>query len=121
MLQEICLHISRIARIAAWLFAAAIVLLSVVPASLRPETSVPHAFEHVLIFAATGAAFGMAYDVRLAVLVARLVGFAGAVEVIQLFVPGRHGRLSDFLTDAAAISAAAVLASLAKPTLCKAD
>jgi VanZ family protein len=34
-----------------------------------------------------------------------LVIFAGTVEIAQLFVPGRHARLSDFIVDALAISA----------------
>ena len=31
-----------------------------------------------------------------------LVLFAGAIELAQLFVPGRHARLSDFVVDALA-------------------
>jgi VanZ family protein len=90
------------------------VVLSLVPPHLRPQTDVPHKLEHFLIFAATGTAFGLAYSVRLALLVTLLVAFAGAVEVAQFFVPGRHARLSDFLVDAVAIGAGSMVGSLVK-------
>ena len=45
---------SKIARIAAWLLTAAIVILSLVAPSLRPETNAPHSVEHFTIYAAAG-------------------------------------------------------------------
>ena len=86
-------------RISAWPLAAAIVVFSLVPPELRPITDVPHDLEHFAIFAATGLAFGLGYGPRYPVAIA-LVIFAGAIEVAQLFVPGRHARLSDFIVDA---------------------
>jgi VanZ family protein len=86
-------------RISAWLLAAAIVVLSLVPPDLRPVTNAPHALEHFVIFAATGLAFGIGYGPRYPIAIA-LVIFAGAIEVAQLFVSGRHARLSDFIVDA---------------------
>jgi hypothetical protein len=53
-----------VVRIVAWSLAATIVILSLVPSELRPETGVPHLFEHFLIFAVTGAAFGLGYEAR---------------------------------------------------------
>jgi len=50
------------ARIAAWGLATAIIVLSVVPPGLRPETGVPHSLEHFLIYAVTGCAFGLVYS-----------------------------------------------------------
>jgi len=90
-----------LARPLAWSLAALIVVLSLVPATLRPETSLPHSVEHFAIFWATGVAFAVGYSLTplLAVL---LVGFSGVVEVLQLFMPGRHARLSDFIVDALA-------------------
>jgi VanZ family protein len=103
------------ARISAWSLAAAIVVLSLVPPQLRPETDLPHKLEHFLIFVATGAAFGLAYAVRPMLLTTWLVTFAGAVELAQLFAPGRHARFSDFLVDAVAICIGSIAGSLAKP------
>ena len=89
----------KAARIMGWLLAAAIVVFSLVPPDLRPLTDAPHALEHFVIFAATGLAFGMGYRPRYPIAIA-LVVFAGAIEVAQLLVPGRHARLSDFIVDA---------------------
>ena len=86
-------------RISAWFLAAAIVVFSLVPADLRPVTDVPHALEHFVIFAATGIAFGFGYGRRYSIAIA-LVTFAGVIEIAQLFVSGRHARLSDFIVDA---------------------
>jgi hypothetical protein len=55
---------SKTARIAAWLLTAAIVILSLVPPSLRPETGAPHSVEHFTIYAAAGFAFGLGYKHR---------------------------------------------------------
>ncbi len=95
--------IRKLAQIVAWSLAAAIIVLSVVPADLRPQTPAPHKLEHLLIFAATGFAFGMGFEQKRILLAIYLVVFAGFVEIIQLLVPGRHARLSDFVVDAASI------------------
>jgi VanZ family protein len=96
-----------IARIAAWCSAVAIVALSVVPPQLRPVTGAPQNIEHFTIYFVCGLAFSLGYGHRGArseiVLGATLVLFAGLVEIAQLFVPGRHARLSDFIVDALAM------------------
>ena len=90
-----------LARVAGWGLVAAIVILSVVPAPLRPETSLPHHLEHFAIYFATGLAFALGYSL-MPLLATLLVMFSGAVEILQLFIPGRHARLSDFIVDALA-------------------
>jgi hypothetical protein len=94
---------SKTARIAAWSLAAAIVILSLVPPAMRPETSAPHNLEHLTIYAATGFAFGLGYKRRHYLLAVLLVIFSSAIEIAQLFVPGRHARLRDLIIDAIAI------------------
>ncbi len=89
----------KAARIIGWLLAAVIVVFSLVPPHLRPVTDAPQPLEHFVIFAATGLAFGIGYGPRYPIAIA-LVIFAGAIEVAQLSVPGRHARLSDFIVDA---------------------
>ena len=95
---------SQMMRIAAWLLATIIVILSVVPPDLRPDTGAPHYLEHFAIYWATGFAFGLGYERNRRLLAIPLVAFSGAVELAQLIVPGRHARISDFLVDAIAIS-----------------
>jgi VanZ family protein len=97
-----CHHLQRLFQVVAWLLILAIVMLSLGPPSTRPVTSAGHNFEHLLIFVATGAAFGLGYPRRFLLLPIALLAFTGAIEVAQMMVPGRHARLSDFLTDAAA-------------------
>jgi VanZ family protein len=92
--------LQNIIRVVAWLLLSAIVFLSVVPPSSRPTTSGPHTFEHAAIFLATGISFGMAYLGREWLLSIGAILFCAAIEVAQLYVPGRHGRLSDFIVDA---------------------
>jgi VanZ family protein len=91
------------ARIVAWSLAAAIVVLSVVPPAFRPVTAAPHGFEHFLIYWAAGLAFGLGYERKHGLLAILLLIFTGSVEIAQLFVPGRHARLSDFIVDAGAV------------------
>jgi VanZ family protein len=100
------------ARTGAWLLAVAIIVLSFVPPSLRPETDLPHDLEHFAIFVATGVAFGVGYSRRPGLVSVWLVIFAGAIEFAQILVPGRHARLSDFVVDALAAWIGAATASL---------
>ena len=103
----------KAARLSAWVLSGAIVILSIVPAPLRPETPVPHSLEHFGIFFATGVAFAFGYSSRTLNLVIELIGFAGFVEVVQILIPGRHARLSDFIVDAVALCLGVAIASLA--------
>jgi|SRR5579859_5255152 VanZ family protein len=91
------------ARLVGWLLAMLIVVLSLVPVELRPETGAPHNLEHFSIFFITGIAFGFGYAHRPIVVSVDLIIFAGAVEIAQRFIPGRHARLMDFLIDSVAL------------------
>jgi VanZ family protein len=93
--------LSRLGRIAGWTLVTAIIVLSVVPPNLRPETDLPHALEHFAIYWATGVAFALGYSFT-PLLVTVLVLFSGVAEILQLFIPGRHARVSDFIVDALA-------------------
>jgi VanZ family protein len=103
---------SKAARIAAWCLAATIVILSLVPPSLRPVTGTPHIVEHFIIYAVTGFAFGLGFNRRHDLLAIFLVIFSGSIEIAQLFVPGRHARLGDFIIDTVALSIGLVTSSL---------
>jgi VanZ family protein len=99
--------------------AAAIVLLSLVPPTLRPGTGAPHSLEHFTIFAATGFAFGLGCKRRHDLLAILLVIFSSAIEIAQLFVPGRHARLGDIIIDAVSACMGLVMASLLRRALCE--
>jgi VanZ family protein len=93
----------RLFQIAGWFLLAAIVVLSVVPPEVRPVTPAPHDIEHLAIFLATGLAFGLGYQTRHLVQAIGLVMFSGAIELLQLGIPGRHARFTDFIVDALSI------------------
>lgn len=83
-----------------------------VPPGLRPETGSPHGLEHFAIYWSTGVAFAVGYSLTRSLLATVLVIFSGAVEIVQLFVPGRHARLSDFIVDAVASIVGLITVSL---------
>jgi VanZ family protein len=96
----------------AWVLLAAIIILSLAPPSLRPETPVPHSFEHFAIFAMCGYAFGLGYRVGHLWQALALVAFSGVIELFQLLAPGRHARAIDFAVDSLACCAGMLLAWL---------
>ena len=102
-----------VCRSGAWFLAFLVTALSLVPPGFRPESGTPHHFEHFAIFCATGAAFGLGYSSNPRRLAAALVLFAGAIESAQIFVPGRHARLTDFIVDALAACVGVALSALA--------
>ena len=105
----------RLFQLFAWLCVAAIGALSLVAPSWRPVTMIPHSLEHAAIFAAMGLAVGLGYPAARRILIAAVI-FAGAVELAQIYVPGRHATLKDFMVDALAacvgVGIAAVVARI---------
>jgi VanZ family protein len=90
------------ARVLAWCLLGMLVVVSLVPSALRPETGAPHDLEHFVPYLVTGIAFSVGYPGRMTLLTVSLVAYCGLVELAQLMVPGRHARLSDFVVDAVA-------------------
>lgn len=88
-------------RIIAWLFAAAVTFATLGPAPLRPHSEMGQNSEHGLAFVLVGLAFGLAYPRRRLAVAAISVVLIGLLELMQLWAPGRHARLEDFLVDAA--------------------
>lgn len=105
--------IERLSRALAWASIAAILVLSVVPAQMRPVTSLPHDLEHFGIFVLCGLGFGVGYHKAAIVEGLALVTFAGAIEILQLFSSGRHARLTDFAVDAIASCVGVLAGSVA--------
>jgi VanZ family protein len=89
----------HINRIVAWLMLLTIIALTLVPPNVRPITSLPHKIEHAGVFLAVGVSFGIAYLGRERLLTIGAIVFCAAIELAQLYVPGRHARLSDFIVD----------------------
>jgi VanZ family protein len=99
-------------RFLAWALAAVVTFSTLGPAHYRPELRITHDGEHALAFILLGLAFALAYPRHRPLVASTAVILIGLLELLQLFAPGRHARLSDFLVDAlAALIGMAIVAS----------
>jgi len=89
-------------RLTAWLLAAAVTFATLGPASYRPHAILGQDGDHAFAFILVGLAFGLAYPRQRLPASAIAMVMIGAIEILQLWAPGRHARLEDFLVDAAA-------------------
>jgi VanZ family protein len=102
---------TTILRIFAWLLAAAVTFATLGPARLRPHSDLGQDGEHGLAFVLVGLAFGFAYTRHRPLTSAISVLMIGVIEVLQLWVPGRHARFEDFAVDALAACAGFAVAA----------
>jgi VanZ family protein len=102
----------KIIRVIAWVLLATAIVLTVVPAELRPVSGFPSPVEHFAMFFLIGSAFTLGYSRSDYALCVAAMAFAGLLELLQLFVPGRHARLSDFVVDALSAVIGIALAGL---------
>jgi VanZ family protein len=98
-------------RIFAWLLAAAVTFVTLGPASVRPQTELGQDSEHGLVFVLVGLAFGFAYTRQRLLTAAIAIAWIGLIEILQLWAPGRHARLEDFVVDALAAGAGLAIAA----------
>jgi VanZ family protein len=100
-------------RIIAWLLTAAVTFATLGPPQYRPHSVLGQDGEHALAFLLVGLAFGLAYPRRRLLTAGIAVVLIGVLELLQLWMPGRHARWEDFVVDALAawvgIAAAAAL------------
>jgi hypothetical protein len=85
-----------IARAAGFFGVLAIIVLSLVPGTYRPQL-VPSEAEHFIAYYSTAFAFALGFRSRASrvVIVLGLTLLAGSMEVLQLWVPGRHSAIID--------------------------
>ena len=104
-------------RLVAWIGLVAITVFTVVPASFRPVTGVGSNFEHLSVYFAVFAAFSLGYELSLIRLVLFALLFCGGIELIQIPLPTRHARFSDFVVDFVASSLAIGITLISKKLL----
>ena len=92
-------HRTAIIRGLAWFGILAIVILSVVPATERPVTGAGQRFEHFAAFALVAGTFAIGYRLSLMRLLLLAFLFCGGIELLQVPLPTRHARVSDFVID----------------------
>jgi VanZ family protein len=104
LIGELCYPVSMtiILRLFAWLLAAAVTFATLGPPRFRPHSNFGHDGEHALAFVLLGLAFGLAYTRNRLLTSAIAVVMIGVIEILQLWAPGRHARLEDFVVDALA-------------------
>src|SRR5262249_14553643 len=91
-----------ILRFGAWLLAAAVTFATLGPPIYRPHSSFGQDGEHALAFVLVGFAFGLAYPQHRLRTAGVAVFLIGLLEILQIWSPGRHARLEDFVVDAVA-------------------
>ncbi|MCP3471638.1 VanZ family protein [Bradyrhizobium sp. CCGUVB1N3] len=87
-------------RLVAWLLAAVVTFATLGPESIRPHPVLGQHGDHALAFVLVGIFFGLAYPQRRWSASAAAVALIGLLEIMQLWVPGRHARFGDFVVDA---------------------
>jgi VanZ family protein len=102
------------ARILAWIGILAIIVLSIVPAAERPVTDFGNQLEHFTAFALAAGAFAIGYDQSFPRLMLFALFFCGGLELLQVPLPTRHARVSDFIIDFVASCFAFGLVHIAK-------
>ncbi len=89
-------------RLFAWGLVAAIAFATLGRAEQRPHSNLGQNGEHALAFVLLGLAFALAYPRSRLLTAMFVVGYTGLIEILQLWAPGRHARLEDFVVDALA-------------------
>jgi VanZ family protein len=88
-------------RIGTAILIAAVVFATLGPPSYRPHSPLGQDGEHALAFVLVGLAVGLSFPQRRLFVAAISVALIGLLEIMQLWAPGRHARLEDFVVDAA--------------------
>jgi len=91
----------RAVVIAAWVVMLAIAFATLSPIGLRPITPFGPTAERFAAFVVAGALFAVAYPRHFALVALLVVGTAALLELLQLFVPTRHGQERDLLVKIA--------------------
>jgi VanZ family protein len=92
-------------RLGAFVLTAAVVFATLGPPRYRPHSPLGQDGEHALAFVLVGVAVGLAFPRRRLLVAPVSVMLVGLLELMQLWAPGRHARLEDFLVDAVATCA----------------
>lgn len=91
---------TKIFRLLGWGAVALISVLSLIPGEARPHI-MPGQVEHFVAYLMTSFVLALAYPGRgKAILIAlTLSGYSGILEILQLWIPGRHPRLTDVVVS----------------------
>jgi hypothetical protein len=88
-----------ITRGLAWFGILAIVILSVVPADVRPTTGAAPGFEHLAAFGLVAGVFAISYRQSLGRLLLMAFLYCGGIELLQVPLPTRHARPPPWIVE----------------------
>jgi VanZ family protein len=97
-------------RIAAWASILAIALLSLLPTEAIVRTSLGGKVEHVVAYLAAALLTAVGYGTGASVALG-LLAYAGALELLQAFSPGRTSSFVDYLFSAGGVGLGISLAA----------
>ena len=106
------LHDPRLRARWRWLFAALVLVVAwfaFTPAERVPELTGQDKMNHLLAFAALASTAALAFAARAPVLALGLLGYGGFIELVQSFLPTRHGDWADVVADAVGVAAGLLL------------
>jgi VanZ family protein len=94
-------QIKLAARVGGFLATVTIIILSIVPGSMRPHTGAPPELEHVAAYALAAALLTVGYDNKryLAVIALFLSILSAVLEIAQIQIPGRNAAVLDFVVS----------------------
>ena len=113
-LQLFYLNRRELYRLALWSCLVAIIVLSLVPGEVRPQTGTPGEFEHFIAYMGTGLFIAARYRSlrpRLA-LWAATAALSFVLEFMQKFVPGREPDIFDALASSSGLTLGVLLGGL---------
>jgi VanZ family protein len=91
-------------RIAAWSAIGLLAVLSLLPAQEMVRTGLGGHLEHILAYAGASSITASGYpEKRLGRIGMALICYAGALEFLQRFSPGRHSAVEDWLASSAGV------------------
>ena len=102
----------RLLRIAFYAAAALVGVLSLVPSTTLPSTSIGDKMEHVIAYAVLGLLGAASSERRIMRVILGLAAFGLAIEMLQTFSPGRSPDLLDVAADIAGAGVGCGLAIL---------
>jgi VanZ family protein len=109
-------HLKVVSRFAAWFCLIAVAVLSLTPSEQMLRTGLSGHVEHVLAYAGTAFITALAFAERgLSRIAMALLIYAGGLEFLQRFSPGRTSSIWDFMfSSAGVLIGAGVFALLAR-------
>jgi VanZ family protein len=105
------LSLASVLRAAPWVCILAVAVLSLVPGKARPHTGLPGQVEHFLAYFMTALLQGfrlrnLTYHGTLAI---ALCAYAGILETLQIWIPGRSAQFIDFAASSCGVLSGMIL------------